>query len=66
MWKITPNPTYSPNLATSDFFLIPKLKESLKEIHFKLLKEFKKIISKWIKITSNTFYEAELKELLPR
>jgi len=28
------NPTYSSDIATSDFFLFPKIKEILKERHF--------------------------------
>eukprot|EP00117_Sycon_ciliatum_P018395 scpid29559/ scgid17022/ Histone-lysine N-methyltransferase SETMAR; SET domain and mariner transposase fusion gene-containing protein; Histone-lysine N-methyltransferase; Mariner transposase Hsmar1 len=33
-FKILPHPLYSPDLAPSDFFLVPELKDSLRGGHF--------------------------------
>ena len=33
-WELLLHPPYSPNLAPSDFFLFPKLKEHLKGVYF--------------------------------
>jgi len=33
-FKVVPHPPYSPDLAPSDFWLFPKLKETLKGQHF--------------------------------
>ena len=33
-WELLPHPPYSPDLAPSDFFLFPKLKEHLKGVYF--------------------------------
>ena len=33
-WELLPFPPYSPDLAPSDFFLFPKLKEHLKGVRF--------------------------------
>ena len=40
-WELLPHQPYSPDLAPSDFFLFPKLKEHLKGVHFNSTDEAK-------------------------
>jgi len=38
---VLPQPPYSPNLGTADFFLFPKLKSTLKGHHFESIEAIK-------------------------
>jgi len=42
------HPPYSPNLAPSEFWLFPKLKETLKGQHFLSDAELEEALCKWI------------------
>ena len=46
-WEALPHPPYSPDLAPSDFFLFPKLKESFKGTRFGSLEEAKRQVITW-------------------
>ena len=51
-------PPYSPDLATTDFFLFPKLKTLLKGKRFDAIDEIKeKSKEKWLAIPKNAFQE---------
>jgi len=41
--SVVPHPPYSPELASADFFLFPKLKTTLKGRHFQTIEEIRKI-----------------------
>ncbi|KFD53334.1 hypothetical protein M514_05815 [Trichuris suis] len=44
-WEVIPHPPYSPDLAPSDFFLFPKLKEHLKGTLFESMDDAKRAVS---------------------
>ena len=50
-WELLPHPPYSPDLAPSDLFLFPKLKEHLKGVYFDDTNEAKQAaktsLTKW-------------------
>ena len=46
-WELLPHPPYSPDLATSDFFFIPKIKEHLKNVRFNDTNEAKQAAKTW-------------------
>lgn len=47
-WEFLPHPPYSPDLAPSDFFLFPKLKEHLKRVRFNTTDEAKHAARTWL------------------
>jgi len=55
-WETLPHPPYSPDLAPSDFFLFPKLKETLKGKRFSSLNEAKISVLTWCRETSQEFF----------
>ena len=60
-WELLPHPPYSPDLAPSDFFLFPKLKEQLKGIHFNSPNEAKHEAKTWLTNRSADFFRNSLK-----
>ncbi|KFD65386.1 hypothetical protein M514_22426 [Trichuris suis] len=44
-WEVIPQPPYSPDVAPSDFFLFPKLKEHLKGTLFESMDDAKRAVS---------------------
>jgi histone-lysine N-methyltransferase SETMAR len=55
-WEVLPHPPYSPDLAPSDFFLFPKLKESLKGIRFASTDEAKNAANTWFQTRPDKFF----------
>ena len=47
-WELLPHPPYSPDLAPSDFFLFPKLKEHFKSVYFNDTNEAKQAAKTWL------------------
>ena len=41
-------PAYSPDLAPSDFFLLPNLKKDIRGCHFRSDEEVVKAVEKWV------------------
>ena len=60
-WQILPHPPYSPDLAPSDFFLFPKLKEHLKGTRFLSTGDAKTAALEWFRSKSSDFYKDGLK-----
>ena len=44
--KTVPQPPYSPNLASCDFCLFPKLKEKLRGCRYETIEEMKEAVTK--------------------
>jgi len=42
---VPPHPPYSPDVATCDFYLFPKLKSKLKGHHFGTMENIQKIVT---------------------
>jgi hypothetical protein len=55
-FTVVPHPPCSPDLALSDFWLFPKLKETLKGQHFSSDAEVEAAVCKWISIEPETFF----------
>ena len=56
---VVPQPPYSPDLAPADFFLVPKLKSSLKGRRFQAVEEIdENSITDLRAIPQNTFQDA--------
>ena len=47
-WELLPHPPYSPDLAPSDFFFIPKTQRTLKGIYFTDTNEAKQAAKTWL------------------
>jgi hypothetical protein len=54
---MVPHSSYRPDLAPSDFWLFPKLKEALKGQHFSSDAKVKAAVSKWISSQPETFMD---------
>jgi len=54
-FTVVPHPRYSPDSAPSEFWLFPKLKETLKGQHFSSDAEVEAAVRKWISIKPKTF-----------
>jgi hypothetical protein len=50
------HPSFSPDLALSDFWLFPKLKKTLKGQHFSSDAEVEAVVSKCISSQPETFF----------
>ena len=46
--KTVPQPPYSPDLATCDFWLFPKLKEKFRGCRYETIEEMKEAVTKVI------------------
>jgi hypothetical protein len=55
-FTVVPHPPFSPDLASSDFWLFPKLKDTLKDQHFSLDGEVEAAVHKWISTQPETFF----------
>jgi len=55
-FTVVPHPPYSPDLAPSDFWLFPKLKQTLKGQHFSSDAEVEAAVRKWISSQPETFF----------
>ena len=47
--KVVQHPPYSPDLAPCDFFLFPRMKDSLRGIRFQLTQELKEASENYLK-----------------
>ena len=57
--SVVPHPPYSPDLATADFFLFPKLKTTLKGRRFQTIEEIQENAIRELRaITESAFQEA--------
>ena len=54
-WEMFPHLPYSPDLTPSDFFLLPKLKDSLKGTPFTSIVEAKQAVNTWFDTKSYKF-----------
>jgi len=63
---VLPHPPYSPDLAPSDFHLLPKLKEHLKSQHFSCDEEVKSAVSKWFQKQNTYFFKDGFQKLVQR
>jgi hypothetical protein len=55
-FTVVPHRPYGPDLAPSDFWLFPKLMETLKGQHFSSDAEVEAAVRKWISSLPQTFF----------
>ncbi|GFW16186.1 uncharacterized protein TNCV_4263511 [Trichonephila clavipes] len=65
-FPVIPHPSYSPGLALSDFWLFPKLKETLKGQRFSTVAEVQAAMSKWICSEPESFFMDGMKKWIER
>ena len=63
---ITPRPSYSPNLSPPNYFLFPKLKVKLKELHFADVAEIQEAVSDELKKVQEEEISAAFQQLYDR
>ena len=56
-WKVLPNPSYSPDVAPSDYHLFRSMAHGLAHQHFRSHEEVKKWIESWIASKDASFFE---------
>jgi hypothetical protein len=61
-----PPPTYSPNLSPPDYFLFPKLKMKLKELHFADFAEIQEAITDELKKVQKEEFSAAFQKVYNR
>ena len=61
-----PHPSYSPDLAPSDFFLFPKLKECIKGNHYESDDDVKSAVRAWLKQKTPDFFADGMHQLVHR
>ena len=62
-WEIITHPPYSPDLAPSDFHLIPKLKEQLSGMRFNNDGEVKDAIQRFLNSMAVDWYDMSIQKL---
>jgi histone-lysine N-methyltransferase SETMAR len=65
-WEVFEHPAYSPDLATSDFHLFPKLKEFLGGRRFKSDEEVKDAVKEWLIGLVAEVYDEVIQKLVTR
>ena len=55
-WELLPHPSYSPDLAPSDFYLFGPLKAFTRGTKFESDDEVKSVVSNWLRHQSKDFY----------
>ena len=59
-YELIPDPTYSPDLAPSDFFLFPKLKKDIYGCHFWSDEEVMTAVEEWVNGKDPDFFSSGL------
>ena len=65
-FKILSNPTYSPDLAPSYFFLFPSLKKHLKRQCFQSNEDVISVVEEWFESHPKSYYTQELLKVKER
>ena len=63
VYELIPYPTYSPDLAPSDFFLFPNLKKDIRRLHFRYDEEVVTAVDVWVNGTDPDFFSSGLMAL---
>ena len=63
-WELLPHPSYSPDLAPSDFHLFGPLKEFTRDTKFESEDEVKNVVSDWVRHQSKDFYAEGIRKLV--
>lgn len=61
-WENVDYPLFSPDLALSDFHLLPALKEHLGSLRLQSDEDVKTMVTQWFYVQDTTFYKMGIKE----
>ena len=64
--KTVPHPPYSPNLASYDFWLFPKLKEKLRGCRYETIEEMKEAVTNVIDTFTQVDFHWTFQKFLER
>ena len=59
-YELIPHPAYSPDLATSDFFLFPNLRKDIRGLHFRSDEEVVMPVEEWVNGKDPDFFSSGL------
>ena len=62
-YELIPHPAYSPDLASSDFFLFPKMKKDIRGLHFRSDEEVVTAVEEWVNRKNPDFFSSGLMAL---
>ena len=62
-YELIPHPTYSLDLAPSDYFLFPNLKKDIRGHHFRSNEEVVAAVEEWVKDKDPGFFSSGLMAL---
>ena len=62
-YELIPYPTYSPDLAPSDYFLFPNLKKDIRGHHFRSNEEVVVAVEEWVRDKDPGFFSSWLMAL---
>ena len=62
-YELIPHPAYSPDLASSDFFLFPNLKKDICGLHFWSDEEVVMAVEEWVNGKDPDFFSSRLMAL---
>ena len=62
-YELIPHPTYSQDLAPTDYFLFPNLKKDIRGRHFRSNKEVVVAVEEWVRDKDPSFFSSELMAL---
>ncbi|GFR99457.1 histone-lysine N-methyltransferase SETMAR [Elysia marginata] len=65
-YETLPHPSYSPDLAPSDFYLFPKLKEHIKGKHFEDDDAVQEDVRRWFRGKPHEFFADGMRKLIWR
>ena len=65
-YELIPHPAYLPDLAPSDFFLFPNLKNDIRGLHFRSDEEFVTAVEEWVNRKDPDFFSSGLMALYYR
>jgi hypothetical protein len=65
-WTVLPHPSYSPDMAPSDYHLFGILKDSIRGTKFEDDNSLVASVKKWLKSADPEFYRAGIHTLVPR
>ena len=62
-YELLQHPAYSPDLASSDFFLFPNLKKDIRGLHFRSDEEVVTAVEEWVNRKDSNFFSSGLMAL---
>ena len=62
-YELIPHPSYSPDIAPSDFFLFPNMKKDIRGCHFRPDEEVVTAVEEWVNGKNPDFYSSGLMAL---